>query len=68
MDLERGEYLPRVTMTVNELLLRYEAEEVPKQKGARHEYWRSSFLRKQIGHKHLRDLTPAFLATHRDRR
>ena len=68
VDLDRGEYLPRVAMTVNELLLRYEAEEVPKQKGARHEYWRSSFLRKQIGHKHLRDLTPAFLATHRDRR
>ena len=38
VDLERGEYLPRVTMTVNEVLLRYEAEEVPKQKGARHEY------------------------------
>jgi integrase len=68
VDLERGEFLPRVTMTVNELLLRYEAEEVPKQKGARHEFWRSSFLRKQIGHIHLRDLTPAFLATHRDRR
>ena len=68
VDLERGEYLPRVTMTVNELLLRYEAEEVPKQKGARHEYWRARFLRKQIGHKHLRDLPPAYLATHRDRR
>jgi len=68
VEVERSEYLPRVTMTVNELLLRYEAEEVPKQKGARHEYWRSRFLRKQIGHKHLRDLTPAFLATHRDRR
>ena len=38
VDLERGEFLPRVTMTVNELLLRYEAEEVPKQKGAKHEY------------------------------
>jgi len=68
VDMERNEFLPRVTMTVNELLLRYEAEEVPKQKGARHEFWRSSFLRKQIGHIHLRDLTPAFLATHRDRR
>ena len=42
VDLERGEFLPRVTMTVDELLLRYEAEEVPKQKGARHEFWRSS--------------------------
>ena len=68
VDMERNEFLPRVTLTVNELLLRYEAEEVPKQKGARHEYWRSRFLRKKIGHKHLRDLTPAFLATHRDRR
>ena len=68
VDMERGEYLPRVTMTVNELLLRYEAEEVPKQKGARHEFWRSSFLRKQMGHIHLRDLTPAFLAAHRDKR
>ena len=38
VDLERGDFLPRVTMTVNELLLRYEAEEVPKQKGARHEF------------------------------
>ena len=68
VDQERGEFLPRVTMTVNELLLRYESEEVPKQKGARHEFWRSSFLRKQIGHIHLRDLTPSFLASHRDRR
>lgn len=68
VDMERGDFLPRVTMTVNELLLKYEAEEVPKQKGARHEYWRSSFLRKQIGHVHLTDLTPAFLASHRDRR
>ena len=68
VDMERGEYLPRVTMTVNELLLQYEAEEVPKQKGARHEFWRSSFLRKQMGHIHLRDLSPAFLAAHRDRR
>ena len=68
VDIERGEFLPRVTMTVNELLLRYESEEVPKQKGARHEFWRSSFLRKQIGHIHLRDLTPSFLASHRDRR
>ena len=68
VDLERSKYLPRVTMTVNELLLRYEAEKVPKQKGAWHEYWRSRVLRKQIGHKHLRDLTPAFLTTHRDRR
>ena len=30
VDMERGEFLPRVTMTVNELLLRYEVEEVPK--------------------------------------
>ena len=68
VDMERGQYLPRVTMTVNELLLQYEAEEVPKQKGARQEFWRSSFLRKQMGHIHLRDLSPAFLAAHRDRR
>ncbi len=69
VDMERRVFTSRVTMTVGELLTRYDVEEVPKLKGgAAATTYRVKALKKNFGEIPLVDLTPKMLTKYRDQR
>ena len=67
--MEQGDYAPRSSMTVDELMLRYEAEYLPTLKnGGDSHKWRVRLLKRYFNDLPLADLTPAHLAKYRDER
>ena len=67
--MEQGDYAPRSSMTVGELMLRYEAEYLPTLKnGGDSHKWRVRLLKRYFNDLPLADLTPAHLAKYRDER
>ena len=67
-DMERGEFKPRLDMTVGQLIKRYQTDIIPKQKAHQSALVRCRRLRRMLGKINLSDLTPAHLATYRDER
>ena len=67
-DMERGEFKPRVNMTVDQLIKRYQTDVVPNQKAHQSALVRCRRLRRELGKINLSDLAPAHLASYRDQR
>jgi len=67
-DMERGEFKPRVDMTVGELITRFENQVVPTHKDKQSAVSRCKRLRRELGTIPLSDLSPAHLASYRDER
>ena len=67
-DMERGEFRPRVDMTVGELITRFENQVVPSHKNKQSAVSRCKRLRRELGKIPLSDLSPAHLASYRDER
>ncbi len=67
-DMERGQFKPKVNMTVGELIKRFETEDIPNHKGSGPDLSRCKTLRCGLGEIRLNDLTPAILASYRDER
>ena len=67
-DMERGEFKPRVDMTVGQLIKRYQTDVIPKQKAHQSALVRCRRLRRELGKINLSDLSPAHLASYRDER
>jgi integrase len=67
--MERGDYAPRSSMTVGELMQKYENEYLPTLKnGGDSHKWRVRLLKRYFKDLPLADLTPAHLAKYRDER
>jgi len=67
--MERGDYAPRSSLTVGELMQKYENEYLPTLKnGGDSHKWRARLLKKYFKDLPLNDLTPAHLAKYRDER
>ncbi len=67
--MEQGDYAPRSSMTVGELMQKYEAEYLPTLKnGGDPHKWRVRLLKRYFNDLPLADLTPAHLAKYRDER
>ena len=67
--IERGDYAPRCTITVGELMHKYENEYLPTLKnGGDSHKWRVRLLKRYFNDLPLADLTPAHLAKYRDQR
>ena len=67
--IERGDYAPRCTITVGELMHKYENEYLPTLKnGGDSHKWRVRLLKRYFNDLPLNDLTPAHLAKYRDER
>jgi len=67
--MEQGDYAPRSSMTVGELMQKYEAEYLPTLKnGGEPHKWRVRLLKRYFEDLPLADLTPAHLAKFRDER
>ena len=47
--MERGEYVPRTTITVDELIKRFQSEVVPQFKGSNSTAYRCNTLRRMLG-------------------
>ena len=67
-DMERGEFKPRIDLTVGQLIKRYQTEVVPQHKARRSTTVRCRTLRRMLGSVQLSQLTPAVLASYRDER
>ena len=67
-DMERGEFKPRLDMTVGQLIKRYQTDIIPKQKAHQSALVRCRRLRRMLGKINLSDLSPAHLASYRDER
>ena len=67
-DMERGEFKPRLDMTVGQLIKRYQTDIIPKQKAHQSALVRCKRLRRMLGKINLSDLSPAHLASYRDER
>ena len=67
-DMERGEFKPRVDLTVGQLIKRYQTEVVPKQRAHQSTLVRCRRLRRELEKIRLSDLSPAHLASYRDER
>ena len=67
-DMERGEFKPRLDMTVGQLIKRYQTDVIPKQKAHQSALVRCRRLRRMLGKINLSDLSPAHLASYRDER
>ena len=67
-DMERGEFKPRLDMTVGQLIKRYQTDIIPKQKAHQSALVRCRRLRRELGKINLSDLSPAHLASYRDER
>jgi len=67
-DMERGEFNPRIDLTVGQLIKRYQTEVVPQHKARRSTTVRCQMLRRMLGSVQLSQLTPAVLASYRDER
>ena len=67
-DMERGEFKPRLDMTVGQLIKRYQTDVIPKQKAHQSALVRCRRLRRELGKINLSDLSPAHLASYRDER
>jgi len=67
--MERGDYAPRSSLTVGELMQKYENEYLPTLKnGGDSHKWRVRLLKRYFKDLPLADLTPAHLAKYRDQR
>ena len=67
--MERGDYAPRSSLTVGELMQKYENEYLPTLKnGGDSHKWRVRLLKRYFNDLPLADLTPAHLAKYRDQR
>ena len=67
--IERGDYAPRCTITVGELMHKYENEYLPNlNNGGDSHKWRVRLLKRYFNDLPLADLTPAHLAKYRDQR
>ena len=67
-DMERGEFKPRLDMTVGQLIKRYQTDIIQKQKAHQSALVRCRRLRRMLGKINLSDLSPAHLASYRDER
>ena len=67
-DMERGEFKPRLDMTVGQLIKLYQTDIIPKQKAHQSALVRCRRLRRELGKINLSDLSPAHLASYRDER
>jgi len=67
-DMERGEFKPRLDMTVGQLIKRYQTDIIPKQKAHQSALVRCRRLSRMLGKINLSDLSPAHLASYRDER
>ena len=67
-DMQRGEFKPRLDMTVGQLIKRYQTDVIPKQKAHQSALVRCRRLRRMLGKINLSDLSPAHLASYRDER
>ena len=68
IQMERGEFNPHSSITVDELIKRYTKEVVPKFKGSNPALYRCKTLRRLLGKHRVVELTPATLASYRDER
>ena len=68
IQMERGEFNPHSSITVDELIKRYTKEVVPKFKGSNPALYRCKTLRRLLGKYRVAELTPATLASYRDER
>ena len=68
IQMERGEFNPHSSITVDELIKRYTKEVVPKFKGSNPALYRCKTLRRLLGKHRVAELTPATLASYRDER
>ena len=66
--IERGEFDPDSSITVEELIKRYATEVVPKQSGSNPALYRCKTLRRLLGKYRVAELSPATLASYRDER
>ena len=67
--MEQGDYAPRSSMTVGELMQKYEAEYLPTLKnGGDSHKWRVRLIKRYFEDLPLADLTPAHLVKYRDER
>ena len=66
--MERGEFNPDSSITVEELIKRYATEVVPKQSGSNPALYRCKTLRRLLGKYRVAELSPATLASYRDER
>ena len=67
-DMERGEFKPRLDMTVGQLIKRYQTDVIPKQKARQSALVRCRRLRRALSKINLSDLSPAHLASYHDDR
>ena len=69
IDMERQQFIPKISMTVREMLEKYEQICLPTHKGANtSEKYRVKMLKNYFGVMPLDQLTPAHLAKYRDAR
>ena len=69
IDMERQQFIPKISMTVREMLEKYEQICLPTHKGAdTSEKYRVKMLKNYFGVMPLDQLTPAHLARYRDAR
>ena len=69
IDMERQQFSPKISMTVREMLEKYEQICLPTHKGANtSEKYRVKMLKNYFGVMPLDQLTPAYLARYRDAR
>ena len=67
IDMERQQFIPKISMTVREMLEKYEQICLPTHKGAdTSEKYRVKMLKNYFGVMPLDQLTPAHLARYRD--
>ena len=67
IQMERGEFNPHSNITVEELTKRYSKEVVPNFSGNNPALYRCKTLRRMLGKYRVAELTPAILASYRDR-
>lgn len=68
IQMERGEFNPHSSITVEELIKRYSQEVVPNFSGSNPALYRCNTLRRIHGKHRVAELTPATLASYRDER
>ena len=67
IQMERGEFNPHSNITVDELIKRYAKEVVPNFSGNNPALYRCNTLRRLLGKYRVAELTPATLASYRDK-
>ena len=68
IQMERGEFNPHSSITVDEFIKRYTKEIVPKFKGSNPALYRCKTLRRLLGKHRVAEFTTATIASYRDER